>query len=82
MFFFPHNFSEYCQGFGISVPMEMNKKKMLFFFFFKECYLWVLDYWYLSNLKTFIIYVSLNVLSYLTDFLGKIIKKNTQNTYF
>ncbi len=50
---------EFSQNFGISVPMNMNnEKKKKFYFFFsifffyflnKECYLWVLDFWYLRN---------------------------------
>ncbi len=69
MFFNPHNFPEFKQNFGISVPMKMTKKKKSYFFIYlfflyKECYLWFLAFWYLRNLKTPIIHISRSVLSF------------------
>ncbi len=50
---------------------KKKKKEILFFYFLtfffflnKECYLWVLTFWYLRNLKTLIIHISRNVLSF------------------
>ncbi len=81
-----YDWAEISQNFGISVPMKMNKKKCYFLFiiFYKECYLWVLYYWYWRNLKTLIIYVSCNVLSFpkhrdLWMYLWVFIKKKKNN---
>ncbi len=92
---FTHNFPEFCQNFGISVPMKKNnkkKKKILFFNYFFIFFLYkeVLAFWYLWNLKTRIIHVSRNVLSflkhtvlymYLSVFIDNLIKK-TQKYMF
>ncbi len=46
---------EYSQNFGILVPMKMNnktkKEHFLFFFFSLKCYLWVLAFMVLKELK-------------------------------
>ncbi len=96
MMFFPHNFPEFWQNFVILVPMNINNKKnknaiILFnFFLYKECYLYVLTFWYLKNFKTFIIHISRNVLSfpkyrdlcmYLSVFIGNMIKKHSKHLF-
>ncbi len=83
---------EYCQNFGILVPMKMNNKKKIYFIFFsiKSFICGFQLFWYLKNLKTLIIHVSRNVLSIpkhkvlcmnLSVFINNMIK-NSQNTCF
>ncbi len=74
MFFFPHNFHEIFQNFGILVPVKMNNKQkrkklefylFIYFFSIKSVINFViLVFWYLRNLKTLIIHVSRNVFSF------------------
>ncbi len=89
MFLF-HIIPKLCPNFGSSLPVKMNKNEknnhifsfIYFFFLNKEFNLWLLAFSYLMNLKTLIIHVSRNVLSfpkktvlcmYLSVFIGNIL---------